>query len=141
MKNDEKIKELLAKIEVKKQELGVRPKASWNTNGIFKLPEGHVNLNAVKDYEILLVSASKLISMSESRAKAAELIGLDKHTSFVHDGYPIEDWLADFKLRVAILNWEAEKLKLDALQKKLDSLRSEEAKTEQELSDITSMLG
>ncbi len=47
----------------------------------------------------------------------------------------------DLKVRVQMIQWDAEKKKLTAMENHLKALRSEDAKTEDALEDITKTLG
>lgn len=139
--NDDKIKALLKKVAEKKEALGSKPKAQWNTNAVFKFNSHEfINLNTVKDSTDLVRALSCLLQHQRCDATAAERLGVSIPT-FEWDGYTVEQWEQDFKTRLSIIDYDGKKKELDALQKKLDSLVSEEARTEMELDNIEALLG
>jgi len=144
-KHDDKIKLLLAKVEDQQNNLGVKPKAAWNTNGIFKYKDGSFfNLNTVRDGQPLVEALACLLEKESSHRQAAERLGIGLQgmvlKPFLWDGNSVSDWEKDFKKRLDIIGWEARKAQLDDTKKKLKSLVSEEAKTEMELEDIEKTL-
>lgn len=139
-KNDDKIKGLLSKVEEQQKGLGVKPRAQWQTNGIFKYKDGtFFNLNTVREAAPLIEALSYLLGNEATRAEAAKRLGLVP-ALHVHDSYPISDWEKDFRLRLDIVAYEGRKAQLEETQKKLKALRSEDAKTEDALSDIENLL-
>jgi hypothetical protein len=139
--NDVVIKALMTKVEAQKKDLGTRPKAVLNTNGIFKYPDGskHLTLSVTRDPADLVDALSTLLDKVSSREKASKLLGVPV-PSFQWNGYSVEDYVADFKNRIKLLEWEAKKVTLDATQAKLSALVSEEARTEMELAEIAKLL-
>jgi hypothetical protein len=136
-KNDERIKQLMAEVEDRKEKLGAKPKATWLTNGVFKFSASEFfNLNTIQNSDKLVEALSFLINKTRDQDEAAQLLGVSE-PSFEWGGYSIQDWLADFKTRLSIVTWEANKAKLDATQAKLAQLVSEEARTEMELDSIS----
>lgn len=55
-------------------------------------------------------------------------------------GYDLRDWITDVKLRVKVLNIKKEEENLRALERKLETLLSDDKKTELELSSIEALL-
>ena len=139
-KNDSKIKELLAKVEDQQTNLGVKPRADWRTNGIFKYDSGNFfNLNTVKNFQPLLDGLSFLLEKQMLQKQAAEKLGVSV-ANFEWDGYSVQDWEEDFKRRVEIIKWQERKSQLEQTRKKMRALVSEEARTEMELEDIERLL-
>jgi hypothetical protein len=130
--NDNKIKELLKSIEQKKEKMGAKPKPSWKTNGIV----AERNINTINSVDVCVELASQLIGKKESYDKACEFLGVKKESNT-----DIDDSLSDLKVRVQIIQWDVEKRKLNAMEMQLKDLRSEDAKTEDELDDIVKALG
>lgn len=138
--NDEKIKQLLEKVEEQQAGLGKKPRGTWLTNGIFKYSNSNFfNLNTVQDFKVLIDALAFLLEKNLLQSSAAEKLGLET-AAFEWNGYPIEDWEADFKKRIEIVNWQARKVQLDQTKKKLKSLISAETKTSMELEDIAKLL-
>lgn len=133
--NDEKIKELLKAVEDKKAKMGRKPRASWETNGVI---EG-VNINTITSIDKCVELASGLMMKSEFYHQACSILDVSATESNVVRY--VNDALADIKLRTQMLKWDKENKKLMALEKKLKDLRSEDAKTKDELDDIVGKLG
>lgn len=134
--NDNRIKELIEIIEQKRVSLGTKPKTSWNTNGIFKFNESkHINLNTVYDPNIIVSALSHIIMHNSSSIEASKILGVD-NVVIEYDGYCLDDWISDFKLRINQINWAFEKKELDKKEEQLKSLISEDARTEMALDII-----
>ena len=140
-KQDGKIKQLLTKIEADKKKLGTKPRLSWNTNCMFRYDDSNrLNLNTVKDTGVLVDALAFLLGKQTARDEAAKRLGV-KLQGFEWFGYSLKNWEDDFKLKAQTIEWNLQQKKLVALQKQLKELRSEEAKTDEALSDIEKMLG
>lgn len=144
-KNDSKIKALLEKIEEQKKELGTKPRASWNTNGLFKryesLKNDLFNINTVNNAYDLTAALGFLISMQDAFDKAAIKLNVEgKVGPFRWDGYTVKQWEEDFALRIAIIEYDRKKKTLDETKSKLKSLVSEEERTAMELEEIEALL-
>jgi len=138
--NDNKIKAFLQKVDEKRKELGAKPKAKWTTNALFTWRDGgKTNLNTVKDEQVLVQALGELVQAREARKTAATMLGVAE-PEFSHDGYTLEEWRDDFILRIQLLTYDKKKKELTALEKKLNTLMSEDARTERELDDIASLL-
>lgn len=139
--NDAKIKKLMQTVEDKKKALGTKPRKVLDTNGVFKYPSGdHFNINATNDTKKIVAALAFLLQWENTHRDAAGRLGLDDDEPYVHDGYTVEAWGADFKHRVAVIEYERKKRELDALKRKLDGLISADGKTEMELESIEALL-
>lgn len=139
-KNDDTIKNLLAKVEAQQLALGTKPRPAWRTNGIFKFDAtNHFNLNTVADAKPLVEALAALLNAKGYAAEACKQLGVPEF-GFKWNGYTYEEWLEDFKTRLAVVSWEEKKRQLDATKAKLSTLVSEEARTEMELEAITKSL-
>lgn len=137
-KNDGAIKELLQKVEEQKASLGTKERVTWLTNGIFKRDGVVININTVSDPIVLATALGFLISQDDSFDKSCKMLGVKGE--FKWDGYTVDEWKDDFKTRIRILDYDKKKKTLDATKAKLNSLVSEEARTEMELEDIKKIL-
>lgn len=127
--NDDKIKEVLATIKAKKESMGERPKPNWKTNGIYQDADGMKNINTITSVDTVVDILGMLLAKQSHNKKAWKALGLpDKEV--VYNGFPITDWIEDFKQRAKIIAWNVDKQKLDKLEGQLSDLRSEDAKTE-----------
>lgn len=132
--HDKKVKDLLALVEAKRASLGVKPKAVWKTNGVFSSPGGTANINTINTMETCIEIAARLIHEQDLIARVCEFFGVEIKDS--ERAEYLKDALADLKLRASIIQWDTEKKKLAAMEKKLKDLRSEELKTENELTSL-----
>lgn len=135
MKNDDKIKNLLAEINNKKSKMGAKPRAQWKTNGVLKIAGSDgVNINTILSTEKCVELVAKLLSEKNNYTEACKFLGV-KESSNEKISY-INDSLDDLNLRNQVIMWDAEKRKLDLMESKVKDLRSADAKTEDALNDI-----
>ena len=135
-KNDEQISGLLKSVEQKRASLGTKPRASWRTNGILKLEDGkHVNINTVTTLDGCVEAVAYLLKEQSFVKQASELLGV------AYTNTALDEYVADFKLRAQMIQWDGEKRKLEALEGKLKDLRSEDAKTADALTALAAELG
>ena len=133
--NDKKIKDLLAAIDKKRKALGIKPKFHLKTNGII----AGTNINTVNSIDKCIALAAGLLQEKSSIDAARQYLGIpeEKNDEF---STTITNGLEDLKLRVQVINWEVEKKKLQGMENKLKDLRSNDAKTEDALNDLASLL-
>lgn len=139
MKNDTRIKALLKQIEEKKNTLGSRPKAKWETNCSLDMDGSRVNLNTVTTVNRCIDIMGFLLGKKGNREDAAILLKV-RPDSFMWGPYSFDEWLHDIELRCAMIMWDEENKKLKKLEAQLKDLRSEDAKTADALSDIAGAL-
>jgi hypothetical protein len=138
-KNDNRVKGLIKKLEDKKKSLGAKPKKAWETNALFKYTDGRVlNLNTIGSFDKAISGLTYLLNASKNHAEACKLLCV--FDMFDWDGYSLEAWTEDFKLCVDKVKYAEEEKKYKALEKKLNSLVSKEARTGMELDDIEGLL-
>lgn len=137
-KNDTRIKEMMAVVAEKRAALGDKPRASWKTNGIIKFDGGHINLNTVNSASILVDTLSKIISIKSSHEEAEKILGIK--SPFEFNGNSFNDYVDDFKMRLAMIQYDEKKRALTASETRLAALVSEEARTEMELDAIEKSL-
>lgn len=140
MSNDVKIEQYRKTIEEKRIELGEKPRAHYTTNALLKLPEAGLtcNLNLLNTIPACVDITQQLLMHTQFRDKANELLGTN--VPYVIGNYTVEQWVADIKIRVSIIEWEAGNKKLQAMDKKLADLRSNDAKTADAIGDIAKEL-
>ncbi len=138
--NDKMIQELLAKVQSQKITLGPKPRGTWITNGIFKFSTSDfININVVTDFSRLASALGFLLLQEEAFKKGCS--SLEVTGNFKWDGYTRAEWEEDFRMRVSIIRYDANKKKLEAAQAKLNSLISEDARTAMELDALKDLLG
>lgn len=137
---DTKIKELftvlsLQKIEVERLESEI--KKSWTTNCSFIMNDSRYNIQTTNINTIVHLLAY-LLSMAEYQRKASDMLGLE----FIDDynGFSFDDWVSDFKKRIAIIVIKERKAKINELETRLNSIVSPEQRRLMELEEITKQL-
>jgi hypothetical protein len=139
-KNDAVIKEMIAKIKEKKEQLGTKPRGILETNGVFENENGKVlNVNTINELYVLVSCLATILAREDYLKKASDVLGV-KNTGFDYCGYSVDQWKRDFTLRKDIIEWNAKSKELSKLEEKLKTLRSEEARTEEELEEIGKIL-
>lgn len=140
MKNDLKIKELLEQIKKQKEELGVKPRITWKTSGIFSLSNNlQVNLNVISDVQDLIEILANIIQFKDYSKASLDLLGI-KNYQITLNKIPIEEYIDDIKLKYASIEWNNKKKFLSETEFKLKELISEETKTEMTLEEISTLL-
>lgn len=138
-KTDKKTLELIALANKQKQEIAKIERPEWRTNRCFSYVEGSsnvINLAVESNPKSLIAIAAFLMDREGSYQKAAEALGVENPSGFTWGGYPLSDWLADLKLRVARLQIDAKRRKLELLEAKLTTMISPEKRAELELEAI-----
>jgi hypothetical protein len=139
--NDTKVKQFREAVNAFREKIGKRPRISYTTNGILTLDGGKFNLNLLNSISACVDVTSQIISKNDTYVLACEVLGVPVKEAPLYSGYTIDDWIGDIKQRVELIQWDIEKSKLDAMDKKLSKLMSEEARTANELDLIAKELG
>ena len=131
-KNDERIMQLKKKIEDKRNELAERNSRFVPiTNCLLVLDKVTYNLH-VDASEMLLIKLN-MIAMSAK--------DLDIDTSnLIISGYSLNDWITDVENNLEVQRYKKEKIDLNALEKKLTALLSEDKQTELEIDRLATLL-
>ena len=132
-KNDNTIMELKAKIDKKREQLKETPKFNPTTNCSIELDGVRYNLHAAAKSDLVYLLC-KLHSLSEA---AWDLSCADE---LIIGGYTVDTWFQDVQARLAYMSYQDEMKKLKSLESKLDSMLSDDKKTELELADIAGLL-
>lgn len=139
-KNDQRVNELMQKVESQEASLGPRPKISYNTNAKFNFSEDtSINFNTAQKPSLLVEAMALLLEKKSFYEQAAEMLGVPSPFSWF--GYSFEEWQEDIKARLDLIKWQLNKKKLDATKKQLETLLSSEGKTSKVLDSIEDMLG
>ncbi len=137
--NDSRVKDLINKLKDKKKSLGSKPKKAWETNALFKYSDGKVlNLNTIGNNYQAVSALAYLLNASKNHIEACE--ALDVSLEFEWNGYTLAQWIYDFQVCVDKIKYAEEEKKFKVLEKKLNSLVSDEARTGMELDDIEGLL-
>lgn len=135
-KNDDRILVLKKQIEDKKKELGKPPRFSPVTTCLFNYNGNRVNIHAltsVKEINAMLVYFN-IYAMS------AENLGIDC-AEVCFEGFSVTDWMEDLNAKKIVVEYNEKKSQLNALEKKLDKLLSDDKKTELEIDAIADLIG
>lgn len=131
-KNDERIMQLKQKIEDKRNELAEHNSRFVPiTNCLLILDKITYNLH-LDSSEMLLIKLN-MIAMS------AKDLNIDT-SKFIISGYSLNDWIADVKHNLEVQKYKKEKSDLNALEKKLTALLSEDKQTELEIDKLAALL-
>ena len=136
---DSQVRELIALVNSKEEEIKSVNNQIWETNCIFKTSSSTTNIRSITKLEILLPLYKELLADFKNHNLACEDLGLDIEYSF--NGYSISQWKNDFKNVIDKIEVSSKKKSLDQLKKKLDSLVSEEERKRIELENIKKELG
>lgn len=141
---DTKIDAMLASIKKQRSEVEALEKIlkrSWETNGSFNYGSNTVPTNIQTASATTLQSIlADLINKQNAMGQAAKILGIDSATNLI-SGFTYEQWEADFKKRVAKIQIDEKKKKLDAAEARLNVLVSPEKRREMELAELEAELG
>jgi len=132
--NDDKILELKEHIKVKRASLKEARLFRPATNCSLEFEDGlKCNLRTLtRDRAIKLLVKLNTIMLS------VKDLGLE--AEYKIGDYLLTDWISDIQLKMEELTYKAEKQKLQALEKKLDSMLSSDKQVELELDSIADLL-
>jgi hypothetical protein len=136
IKNDERILSLREQIEAKKKTLGKQPRFSPITTCIIDYNGERINLhtmNTVRDIDQFLVCLNMWVM-------SAENLGVNP-ADIMMSGFSIVDWMDDLRSKREVVVYQEEAKKLNALNKQLEKLLSDDKKTELEIDAIAELLG
>ena len=92
-----------------------------------------------KDLALIAVAIGTLERMRDDICRIAEFSETDINQ--VWQGYPIEEWITDLKLRINITQVQAKQTRLAKLEQQLNSLLSEDQRRELALAAIEAEMG
>ena len=127
--------------EVKRRRsgLGELKKPQWTTSCSLQLPGfERLNIQVETDLALLAIAAFQLESMEEAICRAEERF--DASIAHTWKGYVITDWISDIGLRIRITQMQSEQQRLEALERCLDALLSQDQRREMELAKIETEL-
>ena len=131
--NDQRILELKAQIELKKEKLGKILKFTPVTNCSIELDGTRHNIQVLNKEQLI-----SLMVKLNAYYKSAKELGVAN--DYIISGYIAEDWIGDIQIRLAILKQREEQQALKAMEDKLLKLLSDRKKVELEIDEIESLL-
>ena len=132
-KNDERIMQLKQQIETKRKEL-------TNQNNRFVPVTNCMLLLDNVTYNLHLEISEWLLIKVNMIAMSAKDLGMDISQIEI-SGYKLTEWLEDIGNKLKVQKYKEEKRKLEKLEKQLDSLLSDDKRTELEIDNIAALLG
>jgi hypothetical protein len=132
---DAKVLQLMDEVKKRREKVGSLKKPQWSTSCSLQLPgQERLNLQVVTDLGLLAYACGTLKRMEQDINLAAKELEVDIEPKW--QNYPIEDWIADIKLRVRVTQIRAEQEKLAKLEAKLKPLVSEDQRRKMALAEI-----
>ena len=141
---DKKTLALIEAVKKQKKEIAVAERTSRETNCLFRESPGAqpINLNVESDIGKLVQIAAFLHLKEDAYSfVSAEYFASDDVPKFKWDGYTFEEWMSDIKGRIAKLQINSKKKKLESLESRLSSIISPELRAQMELEAIEKELG
>lgn len=142
MSIDEKISSLFKVVQKKKEEVALVEKEqnqSWLTNCSFKgFAQNHTNIQTASENTIFRLT-TELLMFRNTAVEANELLGTKQEIKI--DNYSVDEWLQDFKKRIAKIQLASKKAELKNLEDRLNAIVSPEQRRVMELEEITKSLG
>lgn len=132
-KNDDRIMLLKKQIEEKKVALmDEKSNEPYKTTCVIDLDGNKINIHVLKSDELAML----LVKLNVYRM-SAENLGMQL---FAISGYDVNMWMDDVKKRIAMLKSKETEKELRAAEDKLNTLLSEDKKTELEIDNIEALL-
>lgn len=132
-KNDERILKMRETVATKKKELELLVKPSYETNLSLVIQGERYNLN-VASKAVLLSLLMNLVIMKVASEKD-ELL-----KDFELSGFKLEQWIADIKTKLKMLDKRTKEQELKVLEDKLLTMLSEDKKIDLELDELEKMI-
>ena len=139
---DEKIITLFEVISLAKEQVEqavTETKQPWKTNCSYHKDVGSppINIQTASEKMLTMILAESLMQ-ADYYTKAASILGSDPT---LPSGYSLDEWVDDFKKRIAIINLRVKRDNLNELEKRLNKIVSPEQIRKMELDAITKQLG
>jgi len=138
MSNDTRISQYRDAVENKRKELGKKPKLAYTTNALLDMGGARINLNTLASEEQCVDVVRQLLAVEHLTVQANAKLDTNVKANF--GDYSTAQWIEDIKLRVQLLVWERNKKKLAAMDKQLEALMSDDAKTADAIASIAAQL-
>jgi len=141
-KQDARVQKLIKAVQKRKEAISKTERAIWITNGSFRYAEdstqGTFNLQVIADVTVLAKALAFLIGKEQNIKEACDRLNIKGDFKWL--GYTVKEWQEDFQTRVNKINIATDKKQLAVLEKQLESLMSEDLKTDMQLAEIEALL-
>lgn len=140
---DTKITELFGVLSKKKEEVELAEavtKQPWKTNCSFQVQgmSTPINIQTVTEANLINLLAD-ILQRKEYFAQSYKILGISQKDTKI-GGFDYDDWVLDFKKRIAIISIKEQKQQLSQLEERLNAIVSPEQRRELELQAIMSSL-
>lgn len=138
---DKQVQELLKLAEEKRQSITKVEEPKWLTKGDFKYGKGQdvaFNVRTITDENVFINALAFLIDREKSFNQAGNELGIECEFSWF--GHSVENWKTDFKTRISQLTAEKDLKELEATEKELDKMISDELRDQMKLDQLTKKL-
>lgn len=136
--NDAKIQAMLKQIETKKKEVSKIERFVPETSMTIDVAGTRYNLNTVTDTAKFIEITAHLISQKTNWDAANKTLGTT--IEFSSGGFSLEQWVSDIQGRLKQVSLRQKKQAISEMEKKLESLMSNDLRTELELSKLEEIL-
>lgn len=140
MNKDEQIQKLQQLVEQKKAEIKKIEKPNWKTNQSYKHKNNVYNILVIQDVDLIIEIVGSLLMEQDYNRRAKEMLGIIDKKSAMKDGYSIDAWVDDFRLRLDKINIQTKRAQLEKIEKQLLELESPEIKERRQLEEIEKLL-
>lgn len=141
MNKDEEVLKLLEVVNVKKEEIKNGEKPKWLTNCVYKYDDAVVNLKTISTKERIVNLTMNLVSKNHFYNETKKLLGLNDSEECDYYGFKFDDWINDFKARLNQIELTENKVKLENIEKVLNTKISKEYRDKLEMDEIKKSLG
>lgn len=136
--NDAKIQAMLKQIETKKKEVSKIERFVPETSMTIDVAGTRYNLNTVTDTAKFIEITAHLISQKTNWDAANKILGTT--IEFSSGGFSLEQWVSDIQGRLKQVSLRQKKQAISEMEKKLESLMSNDLRTELELSKLEELI-
>jgi len=138
---EQMIDNLFAQLTLKKAEVASATKPMFITGGLFRYSEGMTNqtdITTVRDERKLVEIAAFLKERAKSYKESAVELGCD--VAFTWLGFTQEEWFADLKTRVNVLQLSKRRSELIELETRLNKIVPQEMRDAMEMKELMKAL-
>lgn len=136
-KNDDRILTLKKEISNRREELkNKNTRFTPVTNCILTLHDKTYNINTLTKDELMCLSMSLRLMI-----RSADDLFYDLTLCPILNGYTIPEWFEDVKSKIKYIEYQETKKRLDALEKELNALLSNDKQTELKIDELEKILG
>lgn len=137
--HDKRIESLIQQVREQKRAIASAERPHWKTNCSFQSRHGgqSINLQVETNQRLLVETAALLMSFEKEFTAAAAALGFQSDAMPpLWAGFPVVDWIHDIRLRLAKLQINERKSKLESLETRLSAIVSPEQRRAMELQEI-----